>query len=298
MLRHVSTGRIARLATRTTVGRSPGCVLQLRGRRVSGEHAAITWTGEVWSVRDLGSRNGTWLDERKLEPGELAVLEVDGLLAFGDPDDRWRVEKVRPPTPFATALGDGAAVDAYGGVIALPSSSDPQVMVFATPDGWMAEDEGGARVVHDQAVLVADGQPWRLALPEVLEQTLTARGARPREGDAPGLRLRYSRDEEYVESAVWDGEGWVEVPFRAPHYMLVVLARERAADAEASPADRGWMHVERLAEAMGIGPRTVNVHVCRLRQQFGELGLVGLLERRPGTGQIRLGLERVDLGPL
>jgi len=45
MLRHLASGRVGRLATRTTVGRSPGGVLQLRGRRVSGEHAAITWTG-------------------------------------------------------------------------------------------------------------------------------------------------------------------------------------------------------------------------------------------------------------
>jgi hypothetical protein len=83
--------------------------------------------------------------------------------------------------------------------------------------------------------------------------------------------------------------------------MLVVLAEERLADAAASRAERGWIHLDTLAAKLGQEPRTLNVHVCRLRQQLGQLGFdeaATIIERRPSTGQLRLGTDAVELGSL
>jgi len=42
----------------------------------------------------------------------------------------------------------------------------------------------------------------------------------------------------------------------------------------------------------------LNVDIFRARKQFSALGIhgaAGIIARRPGTGQLRLGLDRVDV---
>lgn len=48
------------------VGRSPGCQLVLSDFSVSSNHAEIFWDGAQYLVRDLGSRNGTLLNGRRV----------------------------------------------------------------------------------------------------------------------------------------------------------------------------------------------------------------------------------------
>jgi pSer/pThr/pTyr-binding forkhead associated (FHA) protein len=64
-----------------TVGRDPRCSIVLAYSTVSWHHASITKRGERITVRDLGSRNGTFVGlervaKRELEPGDL--------IRFGD----------------------------------------------------------------------------------------------------------------------------------------------------------------------------------------------------------------------
>ncbi len=50
----------------TTVGRSPYCSVQLMSLQASREHAAISVSGDVAVIADLGSRNGTFVNERRI----------------------------------------------------------------------------------------------------------------------------------------------------------------------------------------------------------------------------------------
>ena len=45
-------------------GRDLRCSSVLKGNAVSRFHARISWNGENWCLRDLGSRNGTYLNGR------------------------------------------------------------------------------------------------------------------------------------------------------------------------------------------------------------------------------------------
>ncbi len=55
-----------------TIGRSPSSTLVLEDEYVSGRHARLTASDGHWWIEDLGSRNGTFVDdERLLEPREL-----------------------------------------------------------------------------------------------------------------------------------------------------------------------------------------------------------------------------------
>ena len=63
-------GPRATLLSRHLVGRSRLADLRMTEPSVSGEHAVLCWTGREWELHDLGSRNGTIVDGRRLAPGE------------------------------------------------------------------------------------------------------------------------------------------------------------------------------------------------------------------------------------
>jgi DNA-binding CsgD family transcriptional regulator len=58
---------------RQTLGRSPTCHLHLKHPTVSSRHAEILQCGELLWVHDLGSRNGTYVDDRRVDRARLDV---------------------------------------------------------------------------------------------------------------------------------------------------------------------------------------------------------------------------------
>jgi len=96
-LEHQQSGRPVVCDARTLIGRAPGASLLLVDGGVSGEHASLFWDGERWLLRDLGSRNGTFCEEQRLEPGQEVVLCVGDCLRFGGPEQRWLILDLEPP---------------------------------------------------------------------------------------------------------------------------------------------------------------------------------------------------------
>lgn len=67
------------------IGRDPKCGLVLEDPRVSKIHARLRWTGGGWVVEDLGSKNGTTVNERhptKVELVHGAWIDFGGLSAY------------------------------------------------------------------------------------------------------------------------------------------------------------------------------------------------------------------------
>jgi pSer/pThr/pTyr-binding forkhead associated (FHA) protein len=58
--------RTLKLAASTTVGRAPECEIRLDDTYVSQQHARIFGKSEKWYVEDLGSTNGTYVNDQKL----------------------------------------------------------------------------------------------------------------------------------------------------------------------------------------------------------------------------------------
>ncbi len=79
----------------------PAAALRLKSRAVSNEHAVLFWD-EGWHLRDLGSRNGTWVDDVRLSPGTSRRLERGAMLRFGERAQTWRLVDAREPTAIAT----------------------------------------------------------------------------------------------------------------------------------------------------------------------------------------------------
>jgi FHA domain/zinc-ribbon domain len=59
-------------AERTTIGRSPECDIFLDDVTVSRKHAVLMRTPEGFRIEDQGSLNGTFVNRRRIESGELS----------------------------------------------------------------------------------------------------------------------------------------------------------------------------------------------------------------------------------
>lgn len=70
------------LAPVTSMGRSNGNTIVIDDGYASAEHALITLRGEQWWLEDLGSRNGTLLNN--LPVNEPVVLSTGDLITVGD----------------------------------------------------------------------------------------------------------------------------------------------------------------------------------------------------------------------
>lgn len=65
---------------RTLIGRSPECDVFLDDVTVSRRHAELVRDDETFSIRDLGSLNGTYVNRKRIES---AVLEDDDEVQIG-----------------------------------------------------------------------------------------------------------------------------------------------------------------------------------------------------------------------
>lgn len=248
---------------------------------------------ERWTVRDLGSRNGTFVDGDALDVGQRRPLAVGQTLGFGTPEGQWHVLTIEPPAPCAR-WGDDV-VEGEPELLALPSEATPEaVVIFDDAEGWLLDDEP----VRDGAIIEAGGRPWKLVLPEALPPTQAV-------VDAPTLssavlRFLVSSDEEYVELSVVFGERELPVEPRAHLYLLLTLARARLADAAegASALAAGWRHVEDVQRMLRTNRRHLNIWVHRLRKSMEALGIeggTGIVERRRSSEQIRVGCSGLDV---
>ncbi|MBR5278283.1 MAG: type VII secretion protein EssC [Clostridia bacterium] len=82
-----------------TIGRSEGNNIFFDNRYVSGQHAKLTFDGNGWSIEDLNSRNGTYVNgfsvkTRKLSPGDfiyimgLKIIIGNNYFAVNNPDNK------------------------------------------------------------------------------------------------------------------------------------------------------------------------------------------------------------------
>jgi two-component system response regulator AtoC len=78
-------GSVARMLDESralTIGREGACEVVIHDNSVSRRHARLSFDGG-WRVEDLGSRNGTVVDGRKLARGERVSIRVGSVVSLG-----------------------------------------------------------------------------------------------------------------------------------------------------------------------------------------------------------------------
>lgn len=83
-----ATGSIFKLGDRVVVGREdPRLQIDLEGypdsKFISHHHAQLTRTNDQQYVEDLGSSNGTYVNDRKLASGQIEPLASGDIVRFG-----------------------------------------------------------------------------------------------------------------------------------------------------------------------------------------------------------------------
>ncbi|MCA9700007.1 MAG: protein kinase, partial [Myxococcales bacterium] len=171
MIESRESGQRHYLTTRCILGRSPRCQICVPVSRVSGVHAEIVWTGSSWTLHDLGSRNGTFLEGRRLDAGERATLVEGAVLWLGGSECQFLVLDDAPPKLVAID-SDNQSRFAEGGILCLPANDTAEIMIFSDDTGnWILESAEGLRDVRDAETLLVSGRSWSLHLPNVQAQT-------------------------------------------------------------------------------------------------------------------------------
>lgn len=299
LLREADTGRLLSPGARCVLGRSRACGLVVAEPTVSGEHAVLfLGLDGRWCVRDLGSRNGTFVDEQRVPGGDVCALREAARLQLGARARVWTLVDESPPAAYAVA-DDGQVRRALDGVLVLPDEDRPQAWLLPDNGEWLLSTGEGQESPATQGEAVsAGGQRWHLVLPagELGDVLLPTMGA-SMGPDLHALRLefRVSHDGAFVQFTWrWRDEHHT-VPARACHRLLLLLARQRLSDrADGLPeGDCGWIHTDRLLALLDASPQKLHVDVLRCRRQLAQMGVAdadALIERRATTREIRLGV--------
>lgn len=284
------------------VGRSQACHLRLNDPEISAVHAALRWTDRGWELGDLGSRNGTRVDGHPVGSGQWVPLVEGSEIAFGAAGARWVLRSGAAPTARAFPDDGGPAQEEQGGLLSLPSPEEPAALIYRDNDGsWVVEGALGELTPYGGEPILVAGRSWQLELPDLDPRTPLVQNA-----GLAGATLRFfvSADEEYVELRVVTRGVEHDLGARAHHYLLLTLARLRLKDREASgkgASEHGWVSLDRLSRMLRLEERPMNLQIFRIRRQFSELGLgdaADVVERRRGTGQLRVGLANLVISPL
>ncbi len=103
-------GLKAKLEGNCVIGRSPEADIKVFSSRVSREHAMVRQQGNGFWLYDLGSANGTMLNDREisqptlLKHGDLISL-ADIVFLYHVPDEAAAEEQEVPEAPMATVIG-------------------------------------------------------------------------------------------------------------------------------------------------------------------------------------------------
>jgi len=258
-------------------------------------------------LKDLSSRNGTFLNGTRLRPGDEHTLNTGAKIAFGKQlEGRSKLVDTSAPITMAIPVdgGDPAFID--GELLALPSTSDPQATIYRSVDGqWVLEqpDESTSPITNSQTFEVS---PAHL---EVFVQRNRPHHSR-RPTSPADLEIRHldlsfsvSRDEEHVELQVRCGGRTFDMGARTHNYLLLTLARRRPRRRCRGHArdELRRIYQEDLAHDPSMAPPQLNIDVFRIRKQFAAICVIdaaNIIERRPRTRQLRIGTALITVAEL
>ena len=292
---HKGSGARLTLAAHTLVGRSRYATVWLDRPHVSSEHSTISWSGDRWDLKDLGSRNGTFIDGQRIAPGEPARLAAGTTMCFGAPSEEWTLEDASPPVVSALDMQTGTSHAADSGLLSLPPDGPPEQVVYQDARGiWVVEPtEGEPEALEDLSVLTADGRSFRISLPIAEEGT-------PLLGlpslDTMSLRFEVPRHQEHVKLTLQYPGGQLELEPREHGFLLLLLARARLEDRGAPSPERGWIDRDELARMVGVTVPVLHVLVHRSRLQLAEQdipGAPGIIDVR--RRERRIGVDRIEI---
>ncbi len=129
-----------------TIGRQPDNHITVNDHRVSRHHAQLSWRGATYLLEDLGSGNGTWVNNARvtgpvtLRPGDIIGLSQEVLMLYSDRPDTGDVTYHVPAGAVAPAA---APVPPHAMAARPPAAPVPLPPPTRRSQGWTAFGIGG-----------------------------------------------------------------------------------------------------------------------------------------------------------
>lgn len=287
-------------------GRDLRCSSVLKSNAVSRFHARISWNGENWCLRDLGSRNGTYVNGRLLTSEGVYYLALGDIILFGDFEEKFFFTENSPPEScliFAENDGSEAKIPLTH-LLPLPSVERPVSTIFAGKMGdFYLETESGEILPLQHAVpfYVEDRiyTPYFENPPDESPQTDTSEMRGSGSALATFLEILVSPDEESAEIKFHKGNEVISLTHKVHFYLLAYLARKRIEEAERDEASLndskddgyGWIDCEIICKDLMMYRDHLGQQVFRIRQDFKAIDpLIAekIIDRRL-RGKMRIG---------
>lgn len=296
-------GRRITVGSQCLIGRAPHCRVRLADKRVSWDHARLSWLRDGWWLRDLNSTNGTWVDGRRLTADDRVPLAVGQKLSFGHHSICYRVDNIDAPRFRLRSQTDDRVICPTNTLVGLPSDDDPRLTVCLGVRGWAIEDGSQVRPLVDQETIEFGGERWQVELPPITDdvaETGTQREQPLVDVRDLALELRVTADREDISAiATVDGRPF-QLPNRSHHELLLLLVEARLAGKQQGVPDEeaGWMTLDEATRSAAVGINKLNLDIFRLRREFEGLGLRDprqLVERREARREIRVGTGKLSV---
>lgn len=165
-------------STEAVVGRDPSAAIFVEGdaaKTVSGRHARFFLDDGKWYVEDVGSRNGTFIGSRKLEPEARHQLAVGDVIGLGLTGTQLLVEEAVGRLFAATMVEPQPAAPMPSGTMPMRRSEALRAGIHE-PAASQSNDEVRVtlRAVHSGMKLI--GQADRVTLGRALECLIRVEG--------------------------------------------------------------------------------------------------------------------------
>lgn len=285
------------------MGRATDNELVIETTWVSSFHVLIEWRPPgVWELRDLGSRNGTWINGAKIPAGAWHRLALGDRIEFGSHDTELSVVNLDRPLAEAVCVSSGER--RYGNDQILTLSEDPHDwvdLIEEQPGVWVIERRGTCDGIADGAEIVVAGQVWRLQLPVVSPPTEPLPSNELATPELVALEFRVSSNLEHIHMFIRHAQREWNTS-RAYTRGMLELARVRLADRSElgiHPDERGWIYSDELCTLAGYEDEgRLNVEICRARKELSRFGVpcaAQLIQRRRGTRQLRVATDALRI---
>ncbi len=136
-----------------SIGRDSGNVVRLDDNEVSRRHAEVRRVGQGFVVGDLGSSNGTWVNDRKIDRAELAAgdrIQVGRTVLVYARDGEEQATAGRVDIVAGAAAGDGSHI-----VRTSRDAENTQAEGDDTANRWLARARSNLQVMYRTALAVS-----------------------------------------------------------------------------------------------------------------------------------------------
>lgn len=258
-------------------------------------HACARWEAPTWTLMDQ-SRNGSYINGRRLERDRASPVALGDEICFGSLEAApWRVVDVAGPADLLLPLSLGQHTITLAPFQNLPDDAAPQICIYRSPHGqWVKETKDGVTLLNNGDTVYIGGHAWRLVCAEERACTLV-----PSTG-LTGMVFQISLDERHVSLTLTRGHASLDLGERPHHHLLMLLARQRLADAAQGrdAHSQGWVAFDDLADRLHMDKAHLNIQIFRLRRHLEQAVAEGLIQHdfieRRSEG-VRLGNVAVEI---